>query len=181
MLDKVKERQGHVEGEASTTTSASSPTTRHQDALPVHPGLDREVREAVGHEHRDGGPRPRRQAGEEAPRQGRRRRPLARRHDDDRVRDLGLRGRAGAEGLSGLVFIDGASRTEPASTTDAQAALDRLNADSASPWLTFGGIAAPFTGLFNATGALGAILDPDSPSVGQAFPSSPPTSRRRCR
>jgi hypothetical protein len=42
-------------------------------------------------------------------------------------------------------------------------------APSASPWLVFGGIAAPFAGLFNATGSLGALLDPNSPSVGQQF------------
>ena len=42
-----------------------------------------------------------------------------------------------------------------------------------SPWLSFGGIQAPFAGLFNATGAIGALLDPDSPSLGQAFPLLP--------
>ena len=76
-------------------------------------------------------------------------------------------GRAGARGLSGLVYIDGGSRTEPVSPEDAQASLTDLA--GSTPWLTFGGIAAPFTGLFNATGALGVLLDPDSPSVGQAF------------
>ena len=43
----------------------------------------------------------------------------------------------------------------------------------ASPWLTFGGIAAPFAGLFNATGSLGALLDPNAPSLG-------PDSSRCC-
>jgi hypothetical protein len=42
-----------------------------------------------------------------------------------------------------------------------------------SPWLTFGGIASPFTGLFNSTGALGVLLDPDTPSLGQAWPLLP--------
>src|SRR5206468_8539772 len=41
------------------------------------------------------------------------------------------------------------------------------------PWLSFGGIGAPFAGVFNATGSLGVLLDPDSPSLGQAFPLLP--------
>ena len=36
-----------------------------------------------------------------------------------------------------------------------------------SPWLSFGGIAAPFAGLFNATGSAAALLDPNQPSLGQ--------------
>src|SRR5262249_54919725 len=32
---------------------------------------------------------------------------------------------------------------------------------------------APFAGLFNATGALGVLIDPDSPSIGQAWPLLP--------
>ena len=84
-----------------------------------------------------------------------------------------FKGKAGADGLSGLVFIDGASGPTPESTADAQKALDALDKSDASPWLTFGGIAAPYTGLFNATGALGAITDPNAPSTGQAFPLLP--------
>jgi hypothetical protein len=80
-------------------------------------------------------------------------------------------GHAGAEDLDGLVFIDGGSSPTPVSADDAQASLDDLNAGS--PWLSFGGIDAPFAGLFNATGSLGALLDPDSPSRGQAFPLLP--------
>jgi len=76
-------------------------------------------------------------------------------------------GRPGARGLSGLVYIDGGSRTEAVTPDEAQASLADLA--GTTPWLTFGGIPAPFTGLFNSTGALGVLLDPDSPSVGQAF------------
>jgi hypothetical protein len=76
-------------------------------------------------------------------------------------------GAPGARGLSGLVLIDGASRTEPVTADQARQSLSDLAAGS--PWLSFGGIAAPFTGLFNATGALGVKLDPNSPSVGQQF------------
>jgi hypothetical protein len=74
-------------------------------------------------------------------------------------------GTPGARGLSGLLFIDGGSSPAPVSPADAQKSLDGVN--SGSPWLNFGGIAAPFTGLFNSTGSLGVLLDPDSPSVGQ--------------
>jgi pimeloyl-ACP methyl ester carboxylesterase len=80
-------------------------------------------------------------------------------------------GRPGARGLSGLVFIDGGSGPTPIAEEDARQGLRDL--ESGSPWLTFGGIAAPFTGLFNSTGALGALLDPDVPSIGQAWPLLP--------
>lgn len=72
----------------------------------------------------------------------------------------------GARGLSGLLFIDGGSGPTPVSPADAQKNLDTVN--SGSPWLSFGGIAAPFTGLFNSTGSLGVLMDPNAPSAGQA-------------
>jgi len=75
-------------------------------------------------------------------------------------------GKAGARGLSGLVFIDGGSSPQPISSADAAQRLKDLG--NASPWLTFGGIPAPFTGLFNTSGSLSVLLDPDSPSLGQA-------------
>jgi len=81
-------------------------------------------------------------------------------------------GRPGARGLSGLVFIDGGSSPKPVTPGAARKSLDDLAAAD-SPWLTFGGIAAPFTGLFNSTGAMGALIDPDSPSLGQAWPLLP--------
>jgi hypothetical protein len=77
-------------------------------------------------------------------------------------------GKPGARGLSGLVFIDGGSSPTPISRDAAKQALKDLD-DTPSPWLTFGGIQAPFTGLFNSTGASGVIMDPDSPSIGQAW------------
>jgi len=76
-------------------------------------------------------------------------------------------GKPGAKGLAGLVFIDGGSIPTPISPEQATAQLQSL--DSASPWLSFGGIPAPFAGLYNSTGSLGALLDPDSPSIGQTF------------
>ena len=82
-----------------------------------------------------------------------------------------FRGKAGARRLHGLVFIDGASGPTAISPDSATAALTTLAGDT--PWLTFGGIPAPFAGLFNATGAMGVFLDPDGPSIGQAWPLLP--------
>jgi hypothetical protein len=80
-------------------------------------------------------------------------------------------GRPGARGLSGLVYIDGGSSPTPVSPEEARQSLEALA--GGSPWLTFGGITAPFTGLFNSTGSLGVMIDPNSPSRGQAFPLLP--------
>ena len=97
-------------------------------------------------------------------------------------------GRPGARGLSGLVFIDGGSSRQPiAKKADAEQRLADLNAGS--PWLSFGGIPAPFAGLFNSTGSLGALIDPNSPSLGQAWsvlpanlkPPMPATNRGAVR
>ena len=77
-------------------------------------------------------------------------------------------GHAGADGLAGLVYIDGASG--PAETAaQAHSALSTLDSTMASPWLTFGGIAAPYAGLFNAVGSTAALIDPDGPSDAQSF------------
>ena len=79
--------------------------------------------------------------------------------------------KAGAAKLRGLVFIDGGSNPVPITPENATAALATLRAGT--PWLTFGGIPAPFAGLFNATGSAGCFLDPDQPSIGQASPLIP--------
>ena len=81
-------------------------------------------------------------------------------------------GKPGADDLAGLVYIDGAS-FGALSAADATSSLQHLNASSSSPWLVFGGIAAPFAGLFNATGSLGALLNPNMRSLGQQFPLLP--------
>jgi pimeloyl-ACP methyl ester carboxylesterase len=67
-------------------------------------------------------------------------------------------GKAGADDLSGLVFIDGGSGPTPITPEEAQQRLDSLN--NGSPWLAFGGITAPYAGLFNIVGSVGTILDP---------------------
>lgn len=80
-------------------------------------------------------------------------------------------GRPGARGLSGLVFIDGASSPAPITRDDAEKQLADLR--SGSPWLAFGGIAAPFTGLFNSGGSTLVKLAPDAPSLAQSLPLLP--------
>jgi pimeloyl-ACP methyl ester carboxylesterase len=80
-------------------------------------------------------------------------------------------GKPGAKRLRGLVFIDGGSGPDPITPEEATDALQALQ--TATPWLTFGGIPAPFAGLFNVTGSLGCFLDPDAPSIGQAWPLLP--------
>jgi pimeloyl-ACP methyl ester carboxylesterase len=80
-------------------------------------------------------------------------------------------GDAGADDLAGLVYIDGGSLPSE-SASDATASLTQLS-KQATPWLSFGGIAAPFAGLFNATGSLGALQDPNARSLGQQFPALP--------
>lgn len=76
-------------------------------------------------------------------------------------------GQPGADALSGLVYIDGASDPGAMSAEDAAHALQTLNAPSATPWLSFGGIAAPYAGVFVATGSSAALVDPNQRSLGQ--------------
>ncbi len=80
-------------------------------------------------------------------------------------------GSPGARGLSGLVYIDGGSNPAPISADQATQALQNLQASS--PWLAFGGIPAPFLGLFAATGSTAAVIDPHGPSLAQSFPLLP--------
>jgi pimeloyl-ACP methyl ester carboxylesterase len=76
-------------------------------------------------------------------------------------------GHAGAAHLAGLLYIDGGSDPTPVSSAQATQELQTLDGAGASPWLSFGGITAPYAGLFNATGSAAALLDPNSPSLGQ--------------
>jgi pimeloyl-ACP methyl ester carboxylesterase len=80
-------------------------------------------------------------------------------------------GKAGVSDLSGLVYIDGGSSPTPVTPDAATQSLQKLQAGS--PWLSFGGIPAPLAGLFNATGSTGALLAPNAPSIGQAWPLLP--------
>ena len=78
-------------------------------------------------------------------------------------------GRAGADDLAGLVYIDGGSVAGRVAPAGAATALAALKLPAPPPWLSFGGIPAPFAGLFNATGSLGALIDPNARSLGQQF------------
>ncbi|HEY7485184.1 MAG TPA: hypothetical protein VH912_12045 [Streptosporangiaceae bacterium] len=80
-------------------------------------------------------------------------------------------GRPGARDLAGLVYIDGGSNPTPITPEQAQQQLQTLQ--NGTPWLAFGGIPAPFLGLFSVTGATGTVVDPNSPSLGQSFPLLP--------
>jgi pimeloyl-ACP methyl ester carboxylesterase len=80
-------------------------------------------------------------------------------------------GKPGARGLSGLVYIDGGSNPTPIPRQEASSRLEALR--NGSPWLVFGGIPSPFTGLFNSGGSLAALMDPNGPSLGQQFPLLP--------
>jgi pimeloyl-ACP methyl ester carboxylesterase len=76
-------------------------------------------------------------------------------------------GQPGADQLEALVYIDGGSNPTPITEAEATADLKALEPSSATPWLSFGGIPAPFAGLFNATGSASALFDPDTRSLGQ--------------
>jgi hypothetical protein len=76
-------------------------------------------------------------------------------------------GHPGAADLAGLVYIDGGSGP-PGSAAEATSALQALDTPNATPWLAFGGIPAPFAGIFSAAGSLAALLYPNQPSLGQS-------------
>jgi pimeloyl-ACP methyl ester carboxylesterase len=76
-------------------------------------------------------------------------------------------GKAGADALAGLVYIDGGSTPRAISVQQATQTLQALDVPGVSPWLAFGGIIAPYAGVFNATGSLAALLFPNLPSLGQ--------------
>jgi pimeloyl-ACP methyl ester carboxylesterase len=76
-------------------------------------------------------------------------------------------GRPGADDLAGLVYIDGGSTAMPVSADQATTELAALDMAGATPWLSFGGIAAPYAGIYSATGSASALLDPNAPSLGQ--------------
>jgi hypothetical protein len=80
-------------------------------------------------------------------------------------------GTPGARGLSGLVYIDGGSNPTPITPEEASQRLTQLRAGT--PWLTFGGIPAPFAGLFNVVASTGVLRDPDGTSALQTWPLLP--------
>ena len=87
-------------------------------------------------------------------------------------------GKAGAKGLSGLVFIDGAAANGPnrplPTAEEAQTNVDNLNDPSASPFIT---LVPPFpwiAGVFNATGSSAAVEEPDDLSIFGSWVLAPP-------
>ena len=80
-------------------------------------------------------------------------------------------GKPGAKDLSGLVYIDGGSNPTPVTPEQATESLQALEAGT--PWLAFGGIAAPFLGIFSATGSTGTVVNTDEISLGWSFPLLP--------
>ncbi|MGB0091771.1 MAG: hypothetical protein WBP81_04475, partial [Solirubrobacteraceae bacterium] len=77
-------------------------------------------------------------------------------------------GRPGADDLAGLVYIDGGS-FHPVRAGKARSELRSLDAANASPWLSFGGLEAPFAGIFSAGGSSAALIAPDAGSIAQRF------------
>jgi hypothetical protein len=77
-------------------------------------------------------------------------------------------GKPGADQLSGLAYIDGGSFGTAESAAAARAALTGLNAPGTSPWDAFGGIPAPYAGIFSSVGSTAALIAPRSPSLGQS-------------
>jgi len=79
-----------------------------------------------------------------------------------------FKGTPGANGLSGLVYLDGGSFPTAIDAPTATTELASLMQASTSPYESFGGIPSPYAGLFVATGSATALQDPNSPSLGQA-------------
>jgi pimeloyl-ACP methyl ester carboxylesterase len=79
----------------------------------------------------------------------------------------------GVNSLSGLVYDDGGSSPTPITKEEAQQSLADLNDSSSSPWLSFGGIGAPFAGLFAEGGGVSAMIAPNQRSLAEDFPLLP--------
>jgi len=87
-------------------------------------------------------------------------------------------GTPGADGLSGLVYDDGGSSPVPVSKETAEEELSKLRT-AESPWLSFGGIPAPFLGLFSALGSTSAVAFPEEASLAENFPLLPENLKPR--
>jgi pimeloyl-ACP methyl ester carboxylesterase len=86
-------------------------------------------------------------------------------------------GKPGADGLSGLVYDDGGSSPFAISKETAEGDLTALA--KKSPWLAFGGIEAPFLGIFSALGSTLTVIDPKGESLLERFPFLPPPLRSK--
>jgi hypothetical protein len=71
-------------------------------------------------------------------------------------------GLPGADGLSGLVYDDGGSGPVGITEEEAKGALAKLA--TKTPWLAFGGVGAPFLGLFGMVGSALTDIAPNEES-----------------
>lgn len=76
-------------------------------------------------------------------------------------------GKPGADGLSGLVYDDGGSFPIPESKESAEGELAGLA--KKSPWLAFGGVEAPYLGLFSALASTLTVVEPKGESQLEKF------------
>ncbi len=81
-------------------------------------------------------------------------------------------GKPGADGLSGLVYIDGGSGPTGITAAEAEEKLAKINPES--PWLAFGGIPAPDLGLFSLTGSALTVYAGNEASSAETFKFLPP-------
>ncbi len=88
-------------------------------------------------------------------------------------------GKPGAEGLSGLVYDDGGSSPFPISKGKAEEELTTLS--KKTPWLAFGGIGAPFLGVFSALGSTLTVIAPKGEAQLEKFLFLPPDIRSKIR
>ncbi len=88
-------------------------------------------------------------------------------------------GKPGADGLSGLVYDDGGSGVTSVSEEKAKEELKKL--EEGSPWLSFGGIPAPFAGLFIVTGSAATQIAPTELSLADTSPIVPADLKPPCK
>jgi pimeloyl-ACP methyl ester carboxylesterase len=86
-------------------------------------------------------------------------------------------GKAGADGLSGLVYDDGGSSPEAITKEKAEAELAKLDQPGETPWLAFGGVPAPDLGLFSDLGSTLTVVDGEGPAQLEKFAFLPANLR----
>src|SRR5262245_6036659 len=86
-------------------------------------------------------------------------------------------GKAGAVGLSGLVYDDGGSNPTPVSATKAEESLEKLS--KKTPWLAFGGVPTPFLGIFSALGPTLPVVDQKGEALLEKFSGLPESLKCR--
>ena len=172
VLDRAKAGHRHRPGAVRLLPRVAH-RPEHHDALPVHPGRRRRVRARVGHARRDRGPAPRGPAGGEGRAQGSSSAATRSAARSPPPTPPGTStGKAGAEDLAGLVFIDGGSGPTPVTPEQATASLARAADRLAVAHLRRHprSVRRP---LQRDRLDSARSLDPDAPSLGQALPLLP--------